>query len=157
MEFNIGNRVRVKDYKEIPSDKKALVTGGDPTIWNAGKAKTSGKVGTIVDKMYSERYSMFVYRIQFDGQDVPSNAQFDADSIEPYTEEVPEYSWDIEVTDNIAIVRMYATIGGVKSEVTRGHGHLIHEGIEGIAQAVSYAFKRIYTEIPGGEMLQRGE
>lgn len=43
MAFNIGDRVRVKDYEEIADHLKAKNTGDDPSMWNAGKAKCCGQ------------------------------------------------------------------------------------------------------------------
>ena len=57
IEFNIGDRVRVKDYKE----------------------------GVIVDKLYSEARSKFVYFICFDGDVKTFPTQFDGESLEPHT------------------------------------------------------------------------
>ena len=33
----------------------------------------------------------------------------------------------------------------------RGHGHIIHEGAMGIAQASAYALKKIWQKMEGGD------
>lgn len=36
---------------------------------------------------------------------------------------------------------------GTSKEIGRGHGHIIHEGALGIAQATSYALYRLYKRL----------
>lgn len=38
-------------------------------------------------------------------------------------------------------------------EIHRGHGHRIHEGEDGIVQAISYAFKKCWESINGGTII----
>lgn len=120
-EFNIGDRVRVKDYTEISDVNKAKVIKDKPYMWNSGKAKIAGKEGTVVDKLYSEAHSRFIYFLHLDGFDKPSHAQFDGNSLELVPQE----------------------------EVMRGHGHIMHDGAYGIAQASSYALLRIMKKMEG--------
>ena len=47
---------------------------------------------------------------------------------------------EVDYADNVVIVRL---LDANDNEVARGHGHIIHEGALGIAQAVSYASRRI--------------
>ena len=42
-----------------------------------------------------------------------------------------------------------------KSSLAKGHGHMIHEGELGVAQAASYACKRLYESL-GGEITKGG-
>lgn len=53
-----------------------------------------------------------------------------------------ESAFHIEVdhADNVIIVRL---LDANDNEVARGHGHIIHDGALGIAQAVSYASRRL--------------
>lgn len=51
---------------------------------------------------------------------------------------------EVEQADNVIIVRLLDANG---NEVARGHGHIIHEGALGIAQATSYASKRILADL----------
>ena len=54
-------------------------------------------------------------------------------------------SFKISIEDNIAIASAYYD----GKEIEKGHGHIFHDGIDGILQAVSYAFRRMwlhYTE-----------
>lgn len=55
-----------------------------------------------------------------------------------------DYHVEIEQADTVIIVRL---LDANDNEVARGHGHIIHEGALGIAQAVSYASKRILADL----------
>lgn len=52
-------------------------------------------------------------------------------------------NFEIIIDKGLAICRMY---NGV-TLIAQGHGHIFHDGNEGIAQAVSYGFKRLYEKI----------
>ena len=63
-----------------------------------------------------------------------------------------EYSMDIkiDIAQNVVIVTLYEnTTGETAAVVAKGHGHLIHEGEIGIAQAASYACMRLYKSLGG--------
>ena len=147
IEFNIGDRVRVKDYNEISDTNKAKFIKDKPYMWNQGKARLSGEEGLIVDKLYSEAHSRFIYFVHFDGYDKASHAQFDGDSLEIIKEEPITYCHEFEYLDNVVICRFYEIKGDTKTELMRGHGHIIHEGSLGIAQASAYALKKIWHKM----------
>lgn len=148
-EFNIGDRVRVKDYTEISDVNKAKVIKDKPYMWNSGKAKIAGKEGTVVDKLYSEAHSRFIYFLHLDGFDKTSHAQFDGDSLELVPQEEVTYLHEFEYLENVVIARFYEVRGDQKTEVMRGHGHIMHDGAYGIAQASSYALLRIMKKMEG--------
>ena len=147
MEFNIGDRVKVKAYEDIPSELKCKITDGNPHLWNSGKAKVCGLVGTVTDKMHSEAYGCDIYILTFENQKYPSRSSFDAESLIPIEDNVDskEYRFEIEQADTIVVVRMLCG----EEEIVRGHGHIIHEGNLGLAQATSYAFKKLYEKLGG--------
>lgn len=148
MNFNIGDRVRVKDYEEIACHLKARNTGDDPSLWNAGKSKCCGLKGNIVDAMYSNAYDKFIYRIRFDGQEERSRADFTEEALELLKEETVTYHFERHIAeDNVVIVIMYEDHEDHSKEIARGHGHIIHEGALGIAQATSYAMYRLYKRM----------
>ena len=147
-EFYIGDRVRVKDYTEVSDVQKAKTIKDKPYMWNAGKAKIAGKEGVIVDKLYSEAHSRFIYFLHLDGYEIKSHAQFDGDSLEVIQNEPITYCHEFEYLDNVVIARFYEVRGDQKTELARGHGHIMHDGAFGIAQASSYALKKIMDKIP---------
>lgn len=118
MEFNIEDRVRVKD---------------------------SGEIGEIADIMYSTASGKYIYRVQFDGQ---ATTDFTEEALELLQEESVSYRFETDFADNVVVVIMYEDYeDGTSEEVGRGHGHIIHEGALGIAQATSYAMYRLYKRL----------
>lgn len=139
-EYKIGDRVRIKNYEDISPENRSK-----------GKARLCGKSGTIVDKLYSESSVEVVYRIQLDDYEQPSRVLWHEDCFIP-DRKIVGYSYDIEILDNVVVVRFYEEEDALKTELARGHGHIIHEGAKGIAQATSYALKRIFEKLNGGSL-----
>lgn len=136
MEFNIGDRVRVKRYEDLPE-----TTG-------KGIAKLCGKDGEIIDKLWSGANGCYIYKIHLDGYDRPSSFDFRSPEIDLVSElEKKSYDYQFEYLTNVVVARLYEVTETTKTEIARGHGHIIHEGAEGIAQAASYALKKIYLKI----------
>lgn len=127
MEFNIQDTVRVVSYEELPYELK-----------NKAIAKACGKEGEIVDRLYSEAEGGYIYRVRLEGSRSVSTINFTEEMLEP-----SGGGNDIEVEtvieDNLVIIRMYQN--GV--EIRHHHAHIFNDGIAGIAQAVSYAAKRL--------------
>ena len=121
MKFNIGDRVRVKDYEEIATSLKKRKTEDDPSVWNAGKAKCCGLTGEIVDAMYSNAYDKYIYRIHFDGQENRSRADFTEEALELLEEESSTYRFETDIAeDNVVIVIMYEDYeDGTSKEIGR--------------------------------------
>jgi hypothetical protein len=142
MEFNIGDRVRVRKYEDIPEELR-----------NRGLGKSAGRDGEIVDILWSNAKDTYVYRIHFDECDTPSRTDFVEGTFDLVSElDKPTYSYEFEFLENLVIARLYEMVGEQKFEVARGHGHIFHDGINGIAQASSYALKKIYEELNGGRV-----
>lgn len=118
--FNIGDEVRV------PRDNES---------------------GVITDRMYSEAKCRFVYVIKPHGGG--RSIVRSENEIEPFNGEV-EYRIAMEIADNVVICIIYEIRNGIETEVCRGHGHIIHDGAEGIAQACAYASKRALFAIDSG-------
>lgn len=125
MNFNIGEEVRVKLTDEI---------------------------GVIEDKMFSEAKRCFMYIIKAYGSG--RTIMKDESALELYVK-AKEYKVETEIADNVVIGIIYEINGDLKTEVCRGHGHIIHEGAEGIAQACSYAYKQAFTAIDSGIYLKQ--
>jgi hypothetical protein len=114
------------------------------------KVKTKdGDVGTVADILTSSRKATFAYFVKFDGHP-EMDALYSENSLEEYIEPVT-YDYEIECLENIVLVRLYELRGESKTEIARGHGHIIHEGALGVAQAASYALKRIFFDISNRE------
>ena len=140
MEFNIGDRVRIRQYSDMPEDSR-----------HKGLAKRTGDDGEIVDVMYSNANDCYVYKIHFDGFDRASNTDFPEGSFDLISDlDKPQYAYEFDYLANVVVARLYEIDGGKKTEIGRGHGHIIHSGAFGIAQAASYALKRIAIDLGGG-------
>lgn len=141
MKFNIGDKVRVRQYEDLSEEIK-----------NRGLGKHAGKDGTVVDVLWSGAKDCYVYRIKFDGFALPSKTDFPEGSFDLISElEQPTYSYEFEYAENLVIARLYETKGDSRKMIARGHGHIFHDGALGIAQASSYALKKIYKFLEGDD------
>ena len=114
------------------------------------KVKTqNGYVGTVEDILVSRRKETFAYVVKFDGHP-EMDALYSENSLEEFVEHVT-YGYEIECLENIVLVRLFELRGESKTKIARGHGHIIHEGALGVAQAASYALKRIFFDISNRE------
>lgn len=105
--------------------------------------------------MFSEARRCFIYLIEFEG--CSFSITRNEDEIELFNKP-KEYQVETQIADNVVIGIIYEVEGDLKTEVCRGHGHIIHEGAEGIAQACSYAYKQAFMQIDSGiYMKQRKE
>jgi hypothetical protein len=58
-----------------------------------------------------------------------------------------KYYHEIEYLENVVLVILYEATETGPVEIARSHGHIIHEGVAGIAQAASYAMKGVWYKI----------
>lgn len=136
MEFNIGDRVRIKRYEDLPESL------------GRGCAKLCGKDGEIIDKLWSGANGCTVYKIHLDGYDRPSSIYFPSNAIDLVSElDKKSYAYEFQYLDNVVVAKFYELGDDYKEEIARGHGHIIHEGKIGIAQAASYALKKILQKL----------
>ena len=138
-EFNIGDVVIVKDYLDVPEDLRTN-----------GMARLSGERGTIIDKLFSEGTNCYVYTIKFDNFEAVSHKKWRSEHLDKYVEKKVSYRLDMDVADNVVIaILIEQSEDGSETEIARNHAHIIHEGVFGIVQALSYATKKIYERMGG--------
>ena len=135
-EFKIGDRVRVRDYDDIPEK-----------LQTNGVAKMCGEIGTIEDVFYSNAQECDLYIIQFDNYN-KSTKLWKKELLEEVDDSVT-YEYEFEYLEKVVVARLYEVTEDSKTEIAKGHGHIIHEGVIGIAQASAYAMKRIYYVLQG--------
>ena len=152
-EWNIGDKVRTLRVDEIPQERKARSSGGDPRIWATSKFKLAGAVGEIVDKMYSEACGEHLYKLRFDGAESVSMALFVGDDLHEIEPEKVDFRVEFEYLDRVIVAR---AMSGDK-QLGIGHGHLLHGGALGLMQAASYAAKRCYMSMGGKFLKKEGE
>lgn len=136
--FNIGDRVRVRDYYDLPEEDRTPSTG-----------RLCGKDGEVVDIVFGNAKKKFYYTLAIDGYGKPSAKLFTDDCLVAIKSNVT-YRHDIAYLENVVCVRlMEVADDGTETEIAKGHGHIMHDGALGIAQATSYAMKRIYFDVRG--------
>lgn len=138
MEFAIGQKVIIKCYEELPEQFKTT-----------GVAKLAGKAAQVVDVVHSTAKGATFYLVRVEGFSSTSGVCFTEECFELPKEKT--YRVEVDNLDKVVVVRLYAD----DKEIGKAHGHKIHEGDIGFAQAVSYAMRFIYTDLNGGEMVKR--
>lgn len=125
MEFNIGERVRIRAYEDMSEN-----------IRNKGLVRIGGKDGEIVDKLWSAAQDSMVYRIKLDDMVSVSSILYTEEMFDRISDLAPKvtYTYEFDNCENVVIAIYYEVDeDGNKTEIARGHGHLIHEGALGIA------------------------
>lgn len=140
--FNIGQKVMVRQYESLPEEVKIR-----------SLAKYAGKRGEVVDVVYSQAKGCYHYKVLFDDCDTPSKTDFPEGSLFLLVK-IPqvEYKYEFEILENLVIAKLYEVTETSKEEIAKGHGHIIHDGVVGIAKAASYALKKIYFSLNGEEL-----
>lgn len=140
--FNIGDRVIVRPFEEIPTESRTRAIG-----------RLSGCKGTIVDKLFSQSFDGFVYTIRFDDFALESKKLWTEDMLYLLVDVPKTYEYEFEYLEDVVVAKLYEVKGETKTEIERGHGHIIHEGVLGISQAASYALKKIFERLNGGTLV----
>lgn len=113
------------------------------------KVKVYGsQAGTVTDVLESKKGGT-LYEIHFEGDLEPCETFFEEDSLQRIIETDPTITFKIDIADNVVVAIMLQG----ERQIGRGHGHIIHSGSIGIAQATSYALKMLYTNMNGGSMI----
>lgn len=118
-----GTRFKIGDRVKIPS--RQLV------------------IGKIVDIWHSIGKNAVMYAVECEGG---HTGLFGEDQLEPAPLPV-SYRFEAVVEGNVAVVAMHATQGNKEWVITRGHAHIIHDGDVGMAQAVSFAARRMFENL----------
>lgn len=136
MKYNIGDSIVIKNYEDLPEG-----------IRNKANGRACGKKGEIVDIYYSKALQKELYEIHFQGKPLPSVVAWTEDCFAEEGPDKSEYSIELTCEDNLIIARMFS--GEEKKLIGQGHGHIFHDGALGIAQAASYAAKKMYENMGG--------
>lgn len=105
-------------------------------------------IGTVEDIFRSESNRGDLYSVMVEGHSTAT--VWRESELEEYKDNV-SYTYETECLENIVLVRLYELRDESKTEIARSHGHIIHEGALGVAQAASYAMKRIFFDISNRE------
>ena len=107
----------------------------------------TNKSGVITDILYSHANEENVYYIKPD--DGGRSFTRSEDEITLIAQNAKYYA-STEILNNVVVAIIYESKDGKETEVCRGHGHIIHEGAQGIAQACAYAYKRAFEKVDTG-------
>jgi hypothetical protein len=102
------------------------------------------RIGTVCDIWSSLAKATIMYAVE--NEDDGYCGMYAEDQLEPAPIPI-EYTFSVAVEDNTAVVAMMATQGEKTWVYARGHAHILHDGAVGMAQAVSYASKRMFESL----------
>ena len=108
--------------------------------------------GKVTDVMYSSHKKAYTYEVTNEEGAVHLFAE---EELEPVAEKGYSMTIQIDVASNVVIATLFEETGDTKSPLAKGHGHLIHGGELGVAQAASFACKRLYESL-GGTLIKGG-
>lgn len=136
--MNIGQLVKIKEFDKMPADLRG------PKL-----ESMAGFKAEIIDRLYSEAAGGYVYALRLTGAKTVPSMMFPESVLESIGEDPATYYHEIRYLDDVVLVILYEAKNGKETEIARGHGHIIHEGAKGVAQAASYAMKRCYEALLG--------
>ena len=109
-------------------------------------------IGRVTDVMYSDARELYTYEVTNDENVSELFFEF---NLESAAQKDYRMAIEIDIAQNVVIASMYEKDGDNLRPLAKGHGHMIHEGELGIAQAASYACKRLYENL-GGTLTKGG-
>ena len=119
--------------------------------------KGSGKRGKVADLFRSDEAKSgcaLLFNVEMDSGEFEF---YYADEVDLYQLK-KEYTVSVDVLENVVVATVYEADENGTREVAKGHGHTIHMGLLGVAQALSYASRRILMDVDTkGVVIKRGE
>ena len=102
------------------------------------------KIGIVADiwQSFASQVRMYTVRDEDDGH----CAMYSETQLEPAPLPI-EYSFEAHIDGNVAVATMTAIQGEKEWVYARGHAHIIHDGPVGLAQAISYASRRMFEAL----------
>lgn len=135
---------RVTCEEEAVEDAADVSTG--PKFQMGDRVKIPSKantIGTVCDIWHSLVQSKLMYAVDIEGG---IRGLYAEEQLEPAPVPV-EYTFSATVENNVAVVCMIAAQGEKTWVYARGHAHILHDGAVGMAQAVSFAAKRMFESL----------
>lgn len=130
--------------EEAPEEAEDVSTG--PKFQMGDRVKIPAKannIGTVCDIWHSLVQSKLMYAVDVDGG---HRGLYAEEQLEPAPIPI-EYTFSATVENNVAVVCMIAAQGEKTWVYARGHAHILHDGAVGMAQAVSFAAKRMFESL----------
>jgi hypothetical protein len=104
----------------------------------------SNKIGIVCDIWSSLAKAVLMYAVE--NEDDGYCGMYAEDQLELAPLPI-DFSFEAHIDGNVAVVTMNATQGEKTWVYARGHAHIIHDGEVGLAQAVSYAARRMFETL----------
>jgi hypothetical protein len=101
--------------------------------------------------MYSERSDKYLYSIKYKGGAEEQDDLYEDDELQPYVEEKVEYELKTEISEGVVIFSCIEIRGDKRTLAARGHGHMLRNDLLGVLQAASWAARKAFTDLNGGE------
>ena len=114
-------------------------------------AVKTNKTAVVEDVLYSNKTDDWMYTVKFDGCTVANTRPMSADELRTVAPKT--YRYEVFQAEDVMTAVMYEIDGDIEREVDRQHGHIIHSGVIGVAQAASYAMKKIYIGMNDGKYI----
>lgn len=122
-DVSVSTKFRIGDRVKIPSK--------------------SMSIGIISDIWHSLHQNKVMYAVDTESGTVALYAE---NQLEPAPLPI-EYTFEAHIDGNVAVSTMIAHQGEKTWIYARGHAHIIHDGEVGMAQAVSYASRRMFETL----------
>lgn len=131
--------------ESAPDESEDVAVGTKFKIGDRVKVPAkANKIGTVSDIWTSLAKAMIMYAVE--NEDDGYCGMYAEDQLEPAPLPI-DYRFEAHIDGNVAVVTMNATQGEKTWVCARGHAHIIHDGEVGMAQAVSYAAKRMFESL----------
>jgi len=137
--------------EETPAEEPEEIGGGEDVTCTAkfqvgDRVKLPAKtltIGIVCDIWHSLVQDKMMYAVDIEGG---NRGLYAENQLEPAPLPI-EYTFNCNVENNVAVVCMIAHQGDRTWVHARGHAHILHDGAVGMAQAVSFASKRMFESL----------
>lgn len=104
----------------------------------------SETIGIVTDIWASMAQNRTLYEVTYEGNS--TKGLYAEDQFEPAPNPTT-YTFETKIDGNVAVVAMIAKQGDETWVYARGHAHILHNGEVGLAQAISYAARRMFESL----------
>lgn len=135
-----AEEVLAEELEETEEESTTKFQIGDRVIIPA-KAET---IGIVTDIWASMAQNRTMYEVAYESNGTKGLYAEEQLEIAP----IPtDYSFETKIDGNVAVVAMIAKQGEKTWVYARGHAHILHDGEVGMAQAVSFAARRMFESL----------
>lgn len=137
---NFVNEALAEEPEEIEEESVTKFQIGD-RVKIPAKQDVFGAISDIWSSLAQDRT---MYEVTLEGNG--SKGLYAENQLEPAPIPI-SYSFESHIDGNVAVVTMSATQGEKTWIYARGHAHILHDGEVGMAQAISFAARRMFESL----------